>query len=143
MKKLSSIVSLIPKAHQKKFTYLFVGGLLFVIDFGSTVFSYYAFNLKAGYASAVGFGVSFIVGFTLNKNIVFKHGNDSRFTLHMQVTLYLILAFVNLFITSFTVNYFVNHGVHIEIAKPIMVISAAFWNYFILNHYIFGHLEKI
>src|SRR5947209_7749380 len=100
--------------HRRQISYLFVGGLLFLIDFGLSVSTYHIFHIAPGYASAIGFCSSFVAGFMLNKKVVFRHTQSSKFTVHKQVTLYLLLAFVNLFITSLTVNYFVRHGIRIE-----------------------------
>ena len=125
--------------HRKKINYLFVGGLLFMIDLVVTLTAFYILHINPGFASAIGFSSSFVAGFALNRNVVFKHTNTSRFSMHTQLTLYLLLSTVNLFITSYSVNLLVNQGLRIELVKPLVVIVAACWNYFILGHYIFSH----
>lgn len=112
-----------------------------MIDFTVTVFSYHILNFGPGQASALGFCVSFVVGFTLNKKVVFTHTATSRFSLHVQVMLYLSLAFINLIVTSSIVDFFVKHGIKIETMKVIVVIAAACWNYVILGRVIFAHKQ--
>lgn len=142
MKRLLNILGSATAKHQRKITYLFVGGLLFLIDLTVTLAMFYVFDVKAGYSSAIGFSSSFVVGFALNKNLVFKHTSTSRFKVHVQVTMYLLLSLVNLFVTSFTVNLLVNKGLRIELVKPGMVIMAACWNYLILGRYIFSQNKQ-
>lgn len=125
--------------HKTKILYLFVGTLLFLIDFGFSVLTYYAFNFEAGIASATGFCASFIVGFTLNKKLVFRHNNKSRFKVRTQVSLYLLLASINLIVSAISVDLLVKHGLRIEIVKPILVAGIAYWNYLILGRYIFSY----
>ena len=129
--------------YRRPLLYLCVGTLLFVIDFSVTVLSYHVLKFGPGLASATGFCTSFIVGITLNKRVVFTHTATSRFSLNTQVALYLALAIINLILTSSIVDYFVNHGVRIEMMKPAVVIAAACWNYVILGKYIFGHKSPV
>lgn len=127
----------------KQLRYLLTGGLLFLIDYASSLAVYHAFDLQPGFASAVGFTTSFLVGFLMNKHIVFHHTKASRFTTRLQVTLYLLLAFLNLFIASGAVQLLVTLGMRIELAKPLQVAVMAIWNYFILNRFIFSERKEI
>lgn len=139
MEKLVNGIDALLGKHRKAVTYLFVGGLLFLIDYSVSLFAYHYLDFGPGIASATGFCSSFIVGFTLNKRVVFKHDKTSQHSLNMQIALYLLLATFNLFFTSWIVEVAVNQGVRIEVIKPIVVIAAAFWNYIILGNYVFGH----
>lgn len=143
MEKLFTLKNRIPEKHQRKVSYLFVGGLLFLIDYSISLFLYYVIHLPAGYASAGGFCASFIVGFTMNKKVVFTHSKTSYLTLRMQIISYLTLALINLFISAYVVNYLVNQGAKIEIVKPLLTIVIACWNYTILGMYIFGHKRQV
>ena len=143
MKKLHLVAGSIIKKHKRKLTYLFVGTTLFFIDFASTLIVYYIFNLDAGYASATGFCVSFVIGFMLNKRLVFRHSNSSKFKIKTQVSLYLLLAFINLLISAFAVDTSVAAGAPIEVSKVATTIIIACWNYIILGRYIFGHKDRI
>lgn len=138
MKKLLYIITNLLVKHERKLRFLLVGGLLFLIDFGFSLFAYHLLNLSAGWASALGFSISFIVGFTLNKKVVFKRGKNNRFNAKYQLVLYCSLAVVNLFISAFAVEAMVGSGVIIEISKPIVVATIAIWNYIILNKIIFA-----
>ncbi len=129
--------------HCRVISYLLVGAMLFIIDYATTLAAYHLLGLAAGYASGLGFLVSFLVGFSLNKSVVFKHSEASKFSLRTQVVLYLVLAFSNLLITSSIVSALVGHGTKIEIVKPGVVAAGACWNYFILGHYVFGHKTRV
>ena len=114
---------------------------MFLIDFSASMFAFYIVGLSAGWASALGFSTSFVVGFTLNKKVVFKHENNSRLNLRQQITLYFSLAIFNLLISAFAVEYMVDQGLVIEISKTIVVIIIAIWNYIILNRIIFRPID--
>lgn len=123
--------------YHKQLKFIAIGFLLFLIDFISTVSSYYVLQLSPGISSAIGFTASFVFGFSLNRKIVFVRNENSRFTLKIQIILYLMLALANLFLSALIVEYIVRNGVRIEIIKPLLVIMFAFCNYVIMNKYIF------
>lgn len=124
--------------YRSQLTYLSVGCLLFAVDFSCSLLAYYSFEIDAGYASAIGFVMSFLIGFTLNKNIVFRHDSLSRFNVNTQVALYLVLAMVNLFVSAYVVDISVAQGIRIEVIKPIVVLTIAYNNYYILGRFIFS-----
>lgn len=134
------VIQLIEKMYQsREVRYLIVGGTLFFIDFISTLIAYYVFRLGPGMASATGFMIGFLVGFALNKKIVFTHNKRNRFTLRTQVTLYLMLALLNVVFSASLVRWLVVYGLRIEFVKPCVTILIAGWNYVILGRYIFGN----
>lgn len=122
----------------KQIQFVLTGGLLFIIDYIFSLSAFYIFNLEAAFASAVGFAASFLVGFSINRNIVFKHTQQSRLTVANQVTLYLLLALFNVVISSYLVQLLVDNVAPIEYIKPFVVVVFAVWNYFVLNRYIFS-----
>lgn len=137
MKNITELKTLINK-HRTLINFLITGGILFVIDFGVSLFMYYLVGLGPGISSGIGFTAGFIVGFTLNKKWVFKHDSKSRFNVSAQLILYLLLAVFNLIISSVAVEVIVGKGIMIEIVKPITVIVIAFWNFLIFKFFIFS-----
>lgn len=121
--------------------FVLVGGILFLIDFIVTLFCYHILKLDPGIASAIGFCSSFIVGFTLNKKIVFTKSERARFSVRTQIVLYLILATLNLSISAWSVQILVSQGIWIEVVKPSVTILIACWNYVILGRFIFHSQE--
>lgn len=126
---------------RKEIRFLAVGGLLFVIDYITSVSVFYLFNAPAGLASAIGFLVSFIFGFLLNRHVVFIHSSQSYYSVHTQVALYLILAVCNLFISATIVQLVDVAGIRITISKPVVTAIIAIWNYIILGKFIFKKKE--
>lgn len=122
----------------KQVQFLATGVLLFVIDYVSTLLVYYLFDLEPGIASAIGFCASFVAGFTINRNVVFKHDGKSRFSIGWQIALYLLLALFNLVISSIAIQYIVTHFLPLALVKPIAVAVMAVWNYVILNRLVFA-----
>lgn len=118
--------------------YLVVGGLLFIFDFVCSLFFYYVLHLDPGIASGTGFLLGFLIGFTLNKKVVFLHNSNSRFSVRVQVTLYLLLALLNLIVSASLVHKLVRYGFRIEYVKIFVTGAIAGWNYIILGRYIFG-----
>jgi putative flippase GtrA len=75
----------------------------------------------------------------MNRKRVFKHTKHDRFTLKTQIILYASLAVFNLFMTSFLVQIFVASGfVSIAVAKIIVTVLIAIWNFVIFKLFIFS-----
>lgn len=123
--------------HRREVRFLLVGGILFVVDYTVSVAAFYLLSVPAGLASALGFMASFIIGFTLNRSIVFAHSEKSKFSVHAQVSLYLTLALANMFISATFVQVSDNLGIKIQLSKPLITAVIAVWNYLILGKYIF------
>ncbi len=126
----------------KPLRFFISGGILYVVDVVSTSIAFYSFHLPAWFASAIGFCVSFLVGFLITKNFVFKHNEKSRFGIKLQIALYMLLALLNLVLSSYIVDVAVRTGVRVEVAKTIIVGVMAVWNYFLLNKFIFSVKTK-
>lgn len=122
----------------KQVQFILTGGLLFVIDYLFSLSAFYIFHFEAGFASAIGFAASFIVGFSMNRNIVFKHTQQSRLSVNAQIAYYLLLAIFNVIVSSYLVQILVDNVAPIEYIKPFVVAAFAVWNYFVLNKYIFS-----
>ncbi|MBP7760320.1 GtrA family protein [Candidatus Saccharibacteria bacterium] len=118
--------------------FLIMGGVLYLIDVLTTSGVYYLFSAPPWLASAVGFCTSFMIGFAGNRKLVFRPEGEGKFSAHQQMIFYLLLALINLVISTLVVEYFVRHGARIEIIKTFMVVVMAVWNYFLLRRLIFA-----
>lgn len=109
------------------------------IDLIVTVGLYNILHFPAYLASGIGFLSGFIFNFPMNRKKVFKHTKHDRFSLKTQIILYTSLSVFNLFMTSFLVEVIVASGlVSIAVAKIIVTILIAIWNFVFFKLFIFS-----
>lgn len=114
-----------------------VGSLL--IDVIVTTFLYNLLHIPAAIAGVVGFVAAFLFNFPLNRKKVFKHENDSRYSLKLQIILYLALCIFNLFVTALLMHILVDKlGILIFIAKALTTALISVYNFFVLRFFIFS-----
>ncbi len=100
---------------------------------------YNVFSVAPFIASAVGFCSGFFFNFPVNRHKVFKHSEHDKFSLKIQITLVLVLSTFNLVFTSFVTQILVTHNVlQISIAKVLLTVIIAIWNFFILRFFVFA-----
>lgn len=118
----------------KLFKYLLAGGATVATEYGSFVLlSYLIHNLLVN--NAVSFILSLIVGFTLNKIWVFQSSGNSI----NQLAAYLILATINLILSSLFISIAVNlMQLNPYIAKVFTMLIIAGSNYLLFSKFIFG-----
>lgn len=117
----------------------FVGVVSLSIDLTVTVALFNVLHLQAYLASGIGFLSAFFFNFPMNRKRVFKHTKYDRFALKTQIIFYASLSVFNLFTTSFLVQIFVASGfVSITVAKIIVTIMIAIWNFIMFKTFIFS-----
>lgn len=122
--------------------FLFVGGITFLIDLGVTTALYHLLHLPAYLSSAAGFLSGFFFNFPMNRKRVFKHTQRDRFGLKPQIAMYMALSIFNLLSTSLLVELIVYIGVEIAIAKVVVTILIAIWNFLLFKFLIFSKLPE-
>lgn len=116
-----------------------VGITTLLIDIFVTTTLYNVFSVAPFIASAVGFCSGFFFNFPVNRHKVFKHSEHDKFSLKIQITLVLVLSTFNLVFTSFVTQILVTHNVlQISIAKVLLTVIIAIWNFFILRFFVFA-----
>ena len=121
------------------FSYGLVGVISLLLDLLVTVVLFNIFNFPAYLASAVGFMTGFLFNFPMNRKKVFHHGPHDRYSLKEQVSMYLSLSILNLFVTSFLSEILVSsHIVKIGYAKLIVTALIAVWNFLLFKFVIFS-----
>lgn len=125
--------------------FLSLGLLAFLIDYGFTLIFHYLMHIPGYLASAISFTVSFIVSFTLSSRWVFRSqaGFRYKYTTRTQTLLYLLLAVVNLIISSGIIAYLGTVNLEVYISKAIAVALVASWNFFLGHYFIFSKKEDI
>ncbi len=121
--------------------FLAVGVITFIIDVSFTSFFYSVANFPAYIASTIGFLLGFLFSFPVNRKRVFRHTSQDKFSLSVQVALFISLSVLNLVITAALVEILVNTGVvSIQIAKVGTTGLIAIWNFIIFKAVIFSKL---
>ncbi|HMH69937.1 MAG TPA: GtrA family protein [Candidatus Saccharimonadales bacterium] len=91
-------------------------------------------------ANTVSFLAGLVVSFTLNKVWVFS----SKGALKRQFISYLLLALVNIVIGNALIWLFVEYwGVHAFVAKLLVMIVIALWNYLFFSKLIFKPISDV
>lgn len=145
IKKLFNIIN--EKGGIGKFIrYVLVGGSAVIVDFAVfeiillvigadnsiTLFSHSAAPEKIANTAAVIIG--FIYSFVLNRTWAFKSEDNAA----KQIILMLILLALNTFISSEAISFMGRTiGIPFVIAKPVMQVAVALWNYFIYDKIIY------
>jgi putative flippase GtrA len=120
-----------------------VGLFAFGIDLFITVSAYNVLHFSAYMASGAGFISGLLFNFPMNRKRVFKHAECSRFSLKTQMALYVTLCVINLFATSLLLQIIVSSGWgSIAIAKIIVTILIAIWNFILFKLFIFSRKNR-
>jgi len=133
---MSSTTTFVTKIlSNKKIKYLFVGGSAFLIEYG--LFLALNNTLKLLIVANI---ASFIVGLTYSFILHQKwtFAGDHRHDAKRQAISYLLLALVNVILTSFIIAFLVDAlDVLPFLAKIICMLLVVAWNFLILNKIIF------
>jgi len=119
----------------KRIKYLFVGGSAFLLEYGLFLILNSTLNLLI-LANVLSFVVGLVYSFVLHQKWTFAgdHKHDPR----KQAASYLLLALVNVVLTSFIITLLVDSlGVLPFVAKIICMLLVVAWNFLILNKIIF------
>lgn len=115
--------------------YIVGGGTSFLVEFSIFNALFYVNIVGAGVASGLSFCVGLVSSLIINKLWVFED-RQSRWSLK-QTAMFIGLGVFNLVFTSFAVEMMVAVGILGFLAKIIMMVSVAVWNYVIMKSVIF------
>jgi len=133
MSKITLIV--VKTLADKKVKYLFVGGSAFLIEYGLFLILNSTLNLLI-LANVISFIVALVYSFILHQKWTFA--GDHKHDFKKQAVSYLLLACVNVVLTSFIITFLVDSlGVLPFVAKIICMLLVVAWNFLILNRIIF------
>ena len=118
--------------------YILVGGTTFTLDISLLVFFKTKIHLSLAISTSIGYWVSVIYNFTLNRWWSFSATEVHSLRRH-ATTYGILLAFNYLFTLAFI--SIVSHVVYFGIAKAMAVIIQTSWTYFIYKNYIFAKRE--
>jgi putative flippase GtrA len=125
---------------KKQVRYLISGGIGFISEY-SIFLVLYLLSHALILSNSISFICALLITFFLHKKWSFK--GDHKLQTKKQFVLYVILATVNFILTNLLIVLFVHHF-HIKayIAKVLVELAIVCWNYFIINRFIFSHIEK-
>ena len=127
------------KLVKQLFFYGFVGGVSFLIDLVVTTSLYNYLHFPAYLAGIIGFLSAFFFNFPANRKHVFNHSSKDRFNARTQVILYGLLCLFNVLVTALFMHLFVDSGLlKIEVAKVLITVFIALWNFAIFKLWIFS-----
>lgn len=118
--------------------YLIAGGIAFVVEYTSFLALLLWLDVALVPSNILSFIMGLATSFVLNKIWVFGKVKQIR-TTSSQAILYSVLALANLCLTSTLITLLVSLGVIPEIAKVVLMLSVAVWNYIIFKRVIFSH----
>lgn len=116
--------------------YAFAGGAAFTVEYAAFLAIYYILSVPPELANIVSFALGLITSFTLNKLWVFGH-QEQDVNGKSQAALYALLALVNLALTTLGIHLLVEHDVPAFIAKLVLIVLVAGWNFIIFRKIIF------
>lgn len=121
--------------NSKVVKYLATGGLSFVFEFSIFVALVYGLTLQVGWSQAISYALALVVNFTLLRAWAFKSNKASKAS--VSLVKYGLLVLVNLPLTAFLIEFIVDSGASPALAKVLVTLLAATWNYFVYNKLIF------
>ncbi|MCA9301703.1 GtrA family protein, partial [Candidatus Saccharibacteria bacterium] len=124
------------------FRYLVSGGTAFTIEYGSFLALFYLLKFGSITSNTVSFILGLLTSFLLNRLWVFS-GDNYQHSSSRQLFSYIILALFNLLLTNVAMIYVVNLGIGAYIAKVILIVMVASWNYIIFKTLIFKNDKTI
>ncbi len=113
--------------------FLVVGGLSFVVDAGSLIVFHGHLGIWLPLATAMAFGVAFVVNFGLNRFWAFGSGG----AVGRQLSRYLYLVIANLAVTVVMVAGLTSTGIPYIWSKVITTILVGIANYVVSRRWIF------
>ena len=113
--------------------YLFAGVSAAVIELALFHLFYTYIHFPVGISNVCAVLIATTYNFIINRNVTFKSStNPIRSSI-----LYICLFVINLTITTFSISFLIDIGVKPIIAKGIMQVCVACWNFFLYRYIIF------
>lgn len=114
-----------------------VGSLLIDVIVTTSLYNY--LHVPPGLAGTIGFVSAFFFNFPINRKHVFHHTQDDKFSLKVQVALYVGLSVFNLLMTGVLMQQLVISGLlQISWAKIVVTGVIAVWNFLLFKFFIFS-----
>lgn len=115
--------------------YLVSGGLSFVGEYTSFLVTYYWLHFPVVVANSTGFVVGMSLNFSLNYFWVFRNRTEA---LVRSMAQYVLLALVNLGLTSLALTVLDDLGANLALGKLALMILVTVWNFLIYKLLIFS-----
>jgi putative flippase GtrA len=122
--------------------YLVVGSLAFLCEYGVFYLFYVTANWNLFLANTLSFLAGLCTSFTLNRLWTFRKENFHR-KIHHQAAMYLVLAFVNLFISNILIGGLKGAGLDPRLGKIVAIGTIAIWNFVLFKTVIFKGKQTI
>jgi putative flippase GtrA len=119
--------------------YLIVGIATFVIEYSTFLLLAYTFRLPAWASQAGSYSIAIVFNFILTRNWTFRANTVAA---KSQFAKYLLLILINLPLTTLMMNILDIWEVYPFIAKLIVVVLVASWNYIIYDKLIFKNEDR-
>lgn len=119
------------KKYHKVFKFLISGGLAAATEYAS--FLVFVIVLPVVPANALSFMLGLVVSFLLNRSWVFGSKENTK----KKFTKYFLLALINLALGSLLIFILTTIGALALIAKIVVMLLIASWNYLIFSKIIF------
>lgn len=113
--------------------YVIAGLTTFLCEYLSFVFVYKFFP-NENIAHSISYAVAILVNFSLLRYFVF---NKASTKFQQQALGYIVLIFVNFFLSNIIIYLLHNNNVNAYIAKALTMFIIIIWNYAIMNKLIF------
>jgi putative flippase GtrA len=122
---------------KNSYKYLIVGFSAFLVQYGSFFVCLRILHWQLLVANSIGFCLSLVVSFTLNRSWSFKKA-EFRKAAHHQAVLYGVLAGLNLILTNAILGFLKHIGLNPLIGELCVIAMVASWNFFLFHLVIFS-----
>lgn len=117
------------RTHIQFFRYIFVGGIAFIVDFGSLYIFTDIFGVYYLISAAIAFILGLIANYALSINWVFnKHTLDNMWS---EFAIFAFIGIIGLFLNEIIIWFFTDYiGLFYLLSKIIAAALILFWNFF-------------
>lgn len=115
-------------------SYLFVGGLTFIVEFASFLLLREFVSLSVSASQIVSYSLALVFNFTCLRRFVFSAGSPSS---RRQLGRYLLLVIFNLIVSTLLIRWLVHVGLPPAVAKLGTIALVAVWNFIIYKRFVF------
>lgn len=127
------------KLLKQSILFVLVGLGSLIIDIIVTTFLFEVIHFPAYLAGIAGFLSAFFFNFPINRKHVFHHSSQDRFSLKMQVVLYISLSLFNIMVTGVFMQLMMGWNLFpIGLAKIFTTGTISIWNFLIFRFLIFS-----
>jgi putative flippase GtrA len=106
--------------------FIIVGVVNTGLGYGIIFFCMYALMLNPILSNAIGYGVGFLISFTLNKNFTFESNGRSVTELGKFLFAFIVAYLLNLAALYLCLNTFELHGIPSQLIAGVIYIASSF-----------------